>query len=156
MTTPKRPVTQIWQIYPRSAGRCIPHQLSIDALNTITSNFADLLADLIFGRSALQIYPLPVEHRCLEYHYTKLGRSHILHIYWQIYPLPHQLSIDALHTITPNMADLLTDVPPHLSIDALHTVTPNMADLLADLPPWSIKHRCLAYHYTKYGRSTLI
>ena len=54
--------------------------------------------------------------------------------YWQIYP--PQSSIDALHTITPNMADLLSDLNPlQLSIDALHTIAPNMADLLADLPP---------------------
>ena len=37
---------------------------------------------------------------------------------------------------------------PKLSIDASHMITPN----LADLPP-SIKHRCLAYCYTKLGRS---
>ena len=34
-------------------------------------------------------------------------------IYWLIYPL-HQSSIDALHTITPNMADLLADLPPSI------------------------------------------
>ena len=73
-----------------------------------------------------------------------------LHQTWQIYP--HQSSIDALHTITPNMADLLADVPPQSSIDALHIITPNIADLLADLPQ-SIEHRCLAYHYIKHGRS---
>ena len=121
-----------------------------------------------------------------------------LHQMWQIYT--PQSSIDALHTITPNLADLppkdlpvhingnftflvlqliyadqLADLPPQLSIDALHTTTPNLADLpppiehrclaycytklgrstpdlLADLPP--IEHRCLAYHYTKLGRST--
>ena len=41
-----------------------------------------------------QIDPPPIEHRCLEYHYTKLGR-------W----IPHQLSIDALNITTPNLAD---------------------------------------------------
>ena len=46
--------------------------------------------------------------------------------------------------------------PYQLSIYALSTVTPNLADLLADLPPppWSIEHRCLEYCYTKLGRST--
>ena len=42
-----------------------------------------------------------IEHRCLQYCYTKLGRS-----------TPHQLSIDALKTITPNVADLLADLTP--------------------------------------------
>ena len=74
-----------------------------------------------------------------------------LHQMWHIYP--HQLSIDALNTATPNLADLLADVPPSIKhrcleycyttlvrytgrstpsqsiIDALHTVTPNLADL---------------------------
>ena len=38
--------------------------------------------------------------------------------------------------------------PHQSSTDALHTVTPNLADLPADLTP-SIEHRCLAYRYTK-------
>ena len=141
-----------WQIYPT-------HQSSIDALNTITPNLADLLADL----------PHPsIKHRCLEYHYTKT---------WQIYPpsIKHR----CLEYITPILADLLADLPPSIkhgcfeyhytkfssstsmiypthqsSIDALNTITPNLADPLADLPHPSIKHRCLEYHYTKLGRST--
>ena len=100
-----------------------------------------------------QIYPPWIKHTCLAYCYTKLGRSTSRSHIWQIcladlppsiehrcltycYTThgrftPHQLSIDAFHTVTPHMADL----PPKSSIDALHTVTPNMADLLADLPP---------------------
>ena len=54
-------------------------------MNIATLNLADLLADL----------PPSIEHRCLEYCYTKLGRS-----------TPSQLSIDALNTATPNLADL--------------------------------------------------
>ena len=58
---------------------------------------------------------------------------------WQIClaDLPtSQSSINALNTITPNLADLLADLSPlQSSIDALNTVTPNLADLLADLPP---------------------
>ena len=64
----------------------------------------------------MQIYthrrlPPSIKHRCLEYHYTKLGTSHgrslyiyrIMHIYiWQMAPL--QSSIDALNTTTPNLA----------------------------------------------------
>ena len=62
-------------------------------------------------------------HRCLEYHYTKLGRSTGRSIPWS------------------------------MKWDALHTVTPNLTDLLADLPP-SIKQSCLEYSYAKLGRST--
>ena len=56
---------------------------------------------------------------------------------------PHQLSIDALNTATPNLADYIYIyiyieqctytygrlTPLQLSIDALHTTTPNVADL---------------------------
>ena len=68
-----------------------PNQLNIDALNTGTTNLADL--------------PPSMEHRCLEYHYTKLGRS-------TDRSTPNQLSIDALNTTTLNLADLLEDLPP--------------------------------------------
>ena len=47
----------------------------------------------------------PIEHRCLEYCYTKRGRS-------TGRCNPPKLSIDALHTITPNLPDLLADLPP--------------------------------------------
>ena len=47
--------------------------------------------------------------------------------------LPPQLSIDALNTITPNLADLpqicWQIYPLQLSIDAVNTVTSNLADL---------------------------
>ena len=63
-----------------------------------------------------------------------------MHIYaWQMEP-PSQLSIDALNTVTPNLADLADiaqctymydrSTPSQLSIDALNTVTPNLADLV--------------------------
>ena len=53
--------------------------------------------------------PWPIEHRCLEYHYTKLGRS--IYIEQCIYThgrliTPLQSSIDALNTTTPNLAHL--------------------------------------------------
>ena len=60
---------------------------------------------------------------------------------------PRQSSIDALNTATPNLADLLADLPLQLSIDALNTATPNLADL--DPPP-PIEHRSLENHYTTY------
>ena len=133
MTTPKRPGAHIWQI---CLADLPPHQSSIDALNTVTPNLADLLADLPSPQLSIDalntvtpnladLPPPSIEHRCLEYCYTKLGRS-----------TPHQLSIDVLNTITPNLADILADLPPcQLCIDALNTTTPNLADLLADLPP---------------------
>ena len=103
-----------WQIDPTTG------LLRIDALNTTTPNLADLLADL----------PQSIEHRCLEYHYTKLGRS-------TGRSSPSQLSIDALNTATPNLADLPADLPPsQLSTDVLNTATPN----LADLPPSAMHH----------------
>ena len=161
---------QTWQIYPqsikcrcleycytklgRSTGRSTPHQLSIDALKTDTPNLADILADLppinwaempwILLHQTWQIYPQSIKHRCLEYCYTKLGRSSGRSI-------PHQLSIDALNTATPNLADLPPSMehrcleycytklsrstPSQLSVDALNTTTLNLVDLLADLPP---------------------
>ena len=67
---------------------------------------------------------------------------------WQIYP--HQSTIDALNTITPNLAHLLADLSPQSRIDAINTATPNLTDLLADLdPPPPIEHRSLENHYTK-------
>ena len=71
-----------------------------------------------------------------------------MHIYlWQINP-PCQLSIDALNTTTPNLADLYVynnayiqiyiyiDIyrltPSHSSIDAFNTATPNLAHLMAE------------------------
>ena len=70
-----------WQIFPPQLSidalntatpnlgdplcRSTLNQSSIDALNTTTPNLADLLADL----------PPSIEDRCLEYHYTKLGKS---------------------------------------------------------------------------------
>ena len=45
------------------------------------------------------------------------------------------MGTDALNTATPNLADLLADLPHQLSINSLNTTTPNLAYLLADLPP---------------------
>ena len=93
----------------------------------------------------LPMDPPSIKHRCLEYHYTKLGRS-------AGRPTPCQSSIDAFNTATPNLADLPADLTPHQSsIDALNTATANLADLLPDLdPPPPIKHRSLENHYTTY------
>ena len=54
--------------------------------------------------------PQAIEYRCLEYHYSKLGRYSTMHIYaWQMEP-PSQLSIDAWNTTTPNLAHLMADL----------------------------------------------
>ena len=91
----------------------------------------------------MHIYPLQIdctpqsiEHRCLDYCCSKLGRSSrysTMHIYpLQIDPSPLlQLSIDLWKTITPNMFHIYP-----WQIDP----TPS--------PP--IKHRSLENHYTKY------
>ena len=52
-----------------------------------------------------QIHPQSIEQRCLEYCYTKLGR-------FTGRSTPCQFSIDALNTITPDLTDLLADLPP--------------------------------------------
>ena len=155
-----------WKIDP-------PSQLSIDALNTATPNLADLadIAQCTYMHGRLTP---PSEHRCLEYCYTKLGRSSrysTMHIYaWQIYPPSEHRCLEYCYTKLGRSSRYSTmhiyawqiDPPGQLSIDALHTPTPNLADL-ADiaqctymhgrLTPWSIEHRCLAYCYTKLGRS---
>ena len=79
-----------------------------------------------YGDSTPLSLPPSSEHRCLEYNYTKLGRSK-----GRSTPTT-QLRIDALNTATPNLADLLADLPPsELNIAALNTATLNLADLLA-------------------------
>ena len=115
----------------------------------------------IYWQICWQIHPPAIKHRCLQYVTPNLADL--------LADPPQQLTIDALNTTTPKLADLLAGLPPQLSIDALNTATPNLADLppinQAYMPwiplhqtwqnyPWSIKHRCLEYHYTKLGRST--
>ena len=96
-------------------GRLTPHHLMV-SLNIVTPNLADV--------------PQSIKHRCLQYNYTKLGRS----IYIEQCTYTHG-------RLTPH----------HLSMVDLNIVTPNLADV-----PQSIKHRCLEYHYTKLGRSIYI
>ena len=66
----------LWQIYPHPLL-----QSSIDTLNTATPNLAHLMADLyIYIEQCTYIHGRltptpPIEHRCLEYCYTKLGTS---------------------------------------------------------------------------------
>ena len=55
-----------------------PDQLNTDALNTATPNLADLYIYIYIEQCTYtysKLTPLAIEHRCLEYHYTKLGRS---------------------------------------------------------------------------------
>ena len=139
MTTHKRPGTQVWQIYPRSAGRSTPPAIEHRCLAYRYTKLADL--------------PPPIEHRCLAYCYTKLGRS------------TPQSSIDALHTVIPNLADLPPPIEhrclastPHRSASAyewqfhLSIVTAHIGRSTGRSTPL-IKHRCLAYCYAKLGRS---
>ena len=119
-----------------------PSQLSIDALNTDTPNLADLadIAQCTYMHGRLP--PQSIEHRCLEYHYNKCGRYSTMHIYaWQTYP-SSQLSIDAWNTTTPDLADL-ADIVQCTYMHGRPT-------------PQSIEHRCLEYHYNKYGRYSTI
>ena len=90
-----------------------------------------------------QIYPQSIKHRCLEYHYTKLGRSIGR-------STPNQLSIDALNTATPNLADL----PPSMEHRCLEYLLHQTWQIYWQIYPPSIEHRCLEYWYTKLGRST--
>ena len=96
-----------------------------------TPNLVDLLADL----------PPSIEHRCLEYCFTKLGRST---------PSIEHRCLEYHYTKLGRSTGRFTSCQS--CIDALNMATPNLADLLADLSP-SIEHRCFEYHYTKLGRS---
>ena len=136
--------------YTKLARWQTPHQSSIHAfLNTTTPNLADLQANL----------PPPFKHRCLQYCYTKLGRC-----------TPHQSSIDAFNTATPNLTHtgrsslpikhgclqnhytkLARSTPPPIKHTCLEYHYTKLADLLANLPP-PFKHRCLQYCYTKLSQ----
>ena len=134
-------------------------------MSTIIPNLADLPPSIQhrcldyhytkLGRSSrystMHIYawqmepPQSIEHRCLEYCYTKFGRSSrysTMHIYpWQIdTPPPSQSSIHALHTTTPNWAD----VAGIAQCTYMHGRLTH---------PQSIQHTCFEYCYTKLCRS---
>ena len=138
-------------------GRSTPHEVSIDALNSTTPNLADL-ADIAqctytHGRLTPPLLQLSIDlwktitpnmfHRSLE---KPLHQTHFiystLYIYlWQIDPpFPSQLSIDALTTATPNLADL-ADISQYTYMHGKWN-------------PQSIEHRCLEFHYIKLGRSS--
>ena len=80
-----------------------PPQSSVDALHTATPNLADI-AQCTYIQTADG--PHSIEHRCLAYHYTKLGRYSTMHTYMDSRWTPSQLSIDALYTTTQNLADI--------------------------------------------------
>ena len=102
-----------------------------------------------------QMDPPSIGHRCLEYHFTKLGRSIYIQpcIYTHGRLTPSQRSIDAFNTTTPNLEHLMAEQCTYTSgrctplsqssIDALNTATPNLADLYiykcsdSDIPPFS-------------------
>ena len=68
------------------------------------TKYVSYIAQCIYTHGRFTPSPWSIEHRLLEYHYTKLGRS------TGRCNLPCQLSIDALNTATPNLADLLADL----------------------------------------------
>ena len=81
--------------------------------------------------------PLSIEHRCLEYHYMKLGRSN-----GRSTPLLSQSSRDALNTAIRNLADLLALISgkPLHQLGFIYSTMP---------PPPLIEHRSLENHDTK-------
>ena len=117
-----------------------PSQSSIDALNTTTPNLADL-ADIgqctyMHGR----LTPQSIEHTCLAYCYTKLGRSSrysTMHIYaWQIDPPVNRAYMPWI---------LLHQIARSRRYSTMHIYA-------WQTYPHSIEHRCLEYCYTKFGR----
>ena len=112
-----------------------PSQLSIDALNTATPNLA-YLADIaqctyMHGR----LTPQSIEHRCLEYCYTKLGRSR------------RYSTMQYMHgRSTPQSIK-------HRCLEYCYTKLGRSCRystyIHGRLTPPSIEHRCLEYCYTK-------
>ena len=113
-------IKQSYLEYHYTTWQMDPLQSGIDALNTASPNMADGL-------------PQSIEHRCLVYHYTKLGRwtpliNHRCCEYWYTKLgrwTPCQSNIDVLNTTTANLAD---GHPSQSNIDAFNTTTPNLAD----------------------------
>ena len=104
-----------------------PSQLSIDALTTATPNLADLadIAQCTYMHGKWN--PQAIEHRCLEYHYTKLGTSHGRSIYIYIYIYIYKYIYIYIEQGTYSYGRLTTPPP--------------------------IKHRCLENCYTTLGTS---
>ena len=116
------------------------------------------------GRSAGRSTPQLIEHRCLEYQYTKLGRQ-TLFGRW-VPPVIKQRCLEYWYTKLGRWTPLVIEQrsleyqytqlgrwTPHESrIDALNTATPNLADksTLADGPPtqncqWWTINWCMTY-----------
>ena len=127
-------------IYP---CRLTPSHLSIDALNTTTPILVHLMAEqctYTHGRWS----PHAIKHRCLEYHYTKLGTSNgrTMHIYlWQMDPqsIKHR-SLEYCYTKCGRCINIYRTIYTHgrlipssqVSIDPWNTSTPNLAHLMAE------------------------
>ena len=68
-----------------------------------------------------------MEHRCLEHHYTKLDTSLQISIYIDNSHIPmtdvppSQLSRNALNTVTPDLAHLITDIYIYIYLTLLLT-----------------------------------
>ena len=102
-----------------------PH-MTITNFNYESSYLPGVICNIVVKSDLGRWTPQVIEQRCLQYHYTKIGR--------QTYfadGSPSELRIDAWNTTTPNLADeptLANDPPGELKIDALNTTTPNLAD----------------------------
>ena len=118
----------------RCTDRSSPHQLSIHSLNMTTSNL---------GRSTGRC---PINHSCLQYSYTKLGRctgrstSHSI--------------IDALKYCYSKLCRCTGRSTHQSSIHAFEYHYTKLGTCTRQMYPSPIKHRYLQYHYTKLGRCT--
>ena len=160
------------------SDRLTPH-LCRDALNTTAAHLADLLAELPSPSLTIDLWktttlhqfhdgltppPPPINHRSMEDHYTKLGRStgryiySTMHIYlWQIYPPPpppikhRYLEYDYTKLGTSNDRSIYIEQCTYThsrltptsqsSIDALNTATPNLSHLYI----WNSAYILMAY-----------
>ena len=163
------PLHKTWQM--NLLWLMVPQYQSRDDLHTTTQNLADeptLANGPPITRAEMTCIPLNktwqmnlfwpmdppgIEHRCLEYCYTKLGRQ----TYFSWWP-PRELRIDALNTATPNLADRpsLANEPSNTRAEMtcipLHKTW--QMNLFWPMDPPGIEHRCLEYCYTKLGRQT--
>ena len=109
--------------------------------------------------------PPSIEHRCLEYHYTKLGRSiyieQCIYTHGRLTPLAiehrcleyHYTKLGTSNGRTMHIYLWQID-PQSIKHRCLYIYT-KLGTYNGRLTPQSIEHRCLEYHYTKLGRSTI-
>ena len=93
-------------------GRLTPPPTAIEhrSVENHYTTEVSYIAQCIYTHGRLTSPHRSIEHRCLEHHYAKLGRSNGRSTGRYT---PHQSSIDALNTATPNLADLMASLPPN-------------------------------------------